>query len=206
MKVKESLNMTFDETTPPPKTSPLEEDDLVEEEEAIKVNETRPLRNDVEEVYMAQPSGFIDFEEPNHVYRLKKVLYGLKQAPKACFTQQPNEINVNDLEHDNESVDTPLVSPFLDLDDDSDDGSFTYITDFVVLEDIEEFILGDMAKVVMGKPFRRVTKLEYDCAKRLYLMRRSLEVLRKFNWTILGGRFNQLSLVSFPLLSKPGEY
>ncbi|GJV67556.1 retrovirus-related pol polyprotein from transposon TNT 1-94 [Tanacetum coccineum] len=28
---------------------------------------------------------------------------------------------------------------------------------------------------------------------RLYLMRRSLEVLRKFHWMILGGRFNQLS-------------
>ncbi|GJS66196.1 hypothetical protein Tco_0680760 [Tanacetum coccineum] len=40
----------------------------------------------------------------------------------------------------------------------------------------------------------------------LYLMRRSLEVLRKFHWTILGGRFNQLSHVSSPLLSKPGEY
>ncbi|GKA66028.1 hypothetical protein Tco_0765836 [Tanacetum coccineum] len=40
----------------------------------------------------------------------------------------------------------------------------------------------------------------------LYLMRRSLEVLRKFHWTILGGRFNQLSHVSSPLLSKPREY
>ncbi|GKA58880.1 reverse transcriptase domain-containing protein [Tanacetum coccineum] len=40
----------------------------------------------------------------------------------------------------------------------------------------------------------------------LYLMRRSMEVLRKFHWTILGGRFNQLSHVSSPLLSKPGEY
>ncbi|GJQ99671.1 zinc finger, CCHC-type containing protein [Tanacetum coccineum] len=40
----------------------------------------------------------------------------------------------------------------------------------------------------------------------LYLMRRNLEVLRKFYWTILGGRFNQLSHVSSPLLSKPGEY
>ncbi|GJU87924.1 hypothetical protein Tco_1295470 [Tanacetum coccineum] len=40
----------------------------------------------------------------------------------------------------------------------------------------------------------------------LYLMRRSLEVLRKFRWMILGGRFNQLSHVSSPLLSKPGEY
>nr|GEU31573.1 retrovirus-related Pol polyprotein from transposon TNT 1-94 [Tanacetum cinerariifolium] len=36
-----------------------------------------------EEVYVAQPSGFIDFAKPNHVYRLKKGLYGLKQAHKA---------------------------------------------------------------------------------------------------------------------------
>nr|GEU29796.1 copia protein [Tanacetum cinerariifolium] len=32
MKVEESLNVTFDETPPPPKTSPLEDDELVEEE------------------------------------------------------------------------------------------------------------------------------------------------------------------------------
>nr|GEX45666.1 MAK10-like protein [Tanacetum cinerariifolium] len=46
-------------------------------------------------------------------------------------------------------------------------GSFTYITEFVVLKDIGEFILKDMVEVVMGKPFRRVTKIEYDCAKGL---------------------------------------
>ncbi|GJT36999.1 retrovirus-related pol polyprotein from transposon TNT 1-94 [Tanacetum coccineum] len=48
MKVEESLNVTFDETPPPPKTSPLEDDDLVEEE-AIEVNKTKPLGNDLED-------------------------------------------------------------------------------------------------------------------------------------------------------------
>ncbi|GJT01888.1 retrovirus-related pol polyprotein from transposon TNT 1-94 [Tanacetum coccineum] len=38
-----------------------------------------------EEVYVAQPLGFIDFEKPNYVYKLKKALYGLKQAPKAWY-------------------------------------------------------------------------------------------------------------------------
>ncbi|GJZ58683.1 retrovirus-related pol polyprotein from transposon TNT 1-94, partial [Tanacetum coccineum] len=38
-----------------------------------------------EEVYVAQPPGFIDLEKPDHVYKLKKALYCLKQAPKAWY-------------------------------------------------------------------------------------------------------------------------
>ncbi|GKD50696.1 hypothetical protein Tco_1279672, partial [Tanacetum coccineum] len=47
MKVEESLNVTFNETPPLPKTSPLEDDDLVEEQD-IEVSKTKPLRNDLE--------------------------------------------------------------------------------------------------------------------------------------------------------------
>nr|GEV37247.1 retrovirus-related Pol polyprotein from transposon TNT 1-94 [Tanacetum cinerariifolium] len=168
-KVKESLNVTFNETPPPSNTSPLVDDDLDEEEE-IKVTEKENLENDIEdetleideivnikesrnhplenvignlnqrtlvaqgynqqegidydetyapvarlesirillayacaldfklfqmdvkgafengfineEVYVAQPLGFIDFEKSDQVYKLKKALYSLKQAPK----------------------------------------------------------------------------------------------------------------------------
>nr|GEX48750.1 copia protein [Tanacetum cinerariifolium] len=50
-----------------------------------------------EEVYVAQPPGFIDIKKPNHVYKLKKALYGLKQAPKACLNLIIAQIYVDDI-------------------------------------------------------------------------------------------------------------
>ncbi|GJU65473.1 reverse transcriptase [Tanacetum coccineum] len=43
--------------------------------------------NDIlcEEVYFTQPDGFVNQDNPNHVYMLKKALYGLKQAPRAWY-------------------------------------------------------------------------------------------------------------------------
>nr|GEX85415.1 retrovirus-related Pol polyprotein from transposon TNT 1-94 [Tanacetum cinerariifolium] len=38
-----------------------------------------------EEVYVSQPDGFGDQDNPNHVYKLKKALYGLKHAPRAWY-------------------------------------------------------------------------------------------------------------------------
>nr|GEV00298.1 retrovirus-related Pol polyprotein from transposon TNT 1-94 [Tanacetum cinerariifolium] len=38
-----------------------------------------------EEVYVSQPNGFVDQNNPSHVYKLKKALYGLKQAPHAWY-------------------------------------------------------------------------------------------------------------------------
>nr|GEW98139.1 retrovirus-related Pol polyprotein from transposon TNT 1-94 [Tanacetum cinerariifolium] len=41
-----------------------------------------------EEVYVAQPPGFVNKQYPDHVYALDKVLYGLKQAPRAWYDVQ----------------------------------------------------------------------------------------------------------------------
>ncbi|GKC86221.1 retrovirus-related pol polyprotein from transposon TNT 1-94 [Tanacetum coccineum] len=38
-----------------------------------------------EEVYVSQPEGFVDQDNPSHVYKLKKALYDLKQAPRAWY-------------------------------------------------------------------------------------------------------------------------
>nr|GEV02480.1 retrovirus-related Pol polyprotein from transposon TNT 1-94 [Tanacetum cinerariifolium] len=40
-----------------------------------------------EEVYVAQPDGFVDPDHPEKVYRLRKTLYGLKQAPKVWYDE-----------------------------------------------------------------------------------------------------------------------
>ncbi|GJS92245.1 retrovirus-related pol polyprotein from transposon TNT 1-94 [Tanacetum coccineum] len=69
-----------------------------------------------EEVYVSQPDGFVDQDNPNHVYKLKKALYGLKQALRAY----PKGIFINQSKYALESlkkygfdfcdpVDTPMV-------------------------------------------------------------------------------------------------
>nr|GFA06505.1 integrase, catalytic region, zinc finger, CCHC-type, peptidase aspartic, catalytic [Tanacetum cinerariifolium] len=57
-----------------------------------------------EEVYVAQPDGFVDPDNPEKVYRLRKALYGLKQAPRACMEK-------------GQSIGTPMaMKPKLDAD------------------------------------------------------------------------------------------
>lgn len=49
-----------------------------------------------EEVYVAQPKGFVDPSSPQHVYKLRKALYGLKQAPRAWYERLTQFLVQND--------------------------------------------------------------------------------------------------------------
>nr|GEX53268.1 retrovirus-related Pol polyprotein from transposon TNT 1-94 [Tanacetum cinerariifolium] len=45
-----------------------------------------------EKVYVSQPDGFMDLDNPNHVYKLKKALYGLKQV--LCTWVEKSPVNL----------------------------------------------------------------------------------------------------------------
>ncbi|GKE61676.1 retrovirus-related pol polyprotein from transposon TNT 1-94, partial [Tanacetum coccineum] len=50
-----------------------------------------------EEVYVSQPEGFVDQDNPSQVYKLKKALYGLKQAPRTWNDLLLVQIYVDDI-------------------------------------------------------------------------------------------------------------
>ncbi|GJU13644.1 hypothetical protein Tco_1136040 [Tanacetum coccineum] len=66
-------------------------------------------------------------QELQELQELQRILSFVESRLKSIerflnnFSNQPNETNMNDLKSDNESVDTPLVSPFPHSDNDSDD-------------------------------------------------------------------------------------
>nr|GFA95349.1 retrovirus-related Pol polyprotein from transposon TNT 1-94 [Tanacetum cinerariifolium] len=69
-----------------------------------------------EEVYVAQPDGFVDPDHPEKVYRLRKALYGLKQAPRAWYDELSKFLTLKGFTK-GQSIDTPMsTKPKLDAD------------------------------------------------------------------------------------------
>ncbi|GKA09075.1 retrovirus-related pol polyprotein from transposon TNT 1-94 [Tanacetum coccineum] len=87
-KVKESLNVTFNETPPPSKTSPLVDDDL-DEEEAIKVTEKKNLENDIKDETLEIDEIVNIKESRNHP--LENVIGNLNQ--RTLRSQAQNQSN-----------------------------------------------------------------------------------------------------------------
>nr|GEY31308.1 retrovirus-related Pol polyprotein from transposon TNT 1-94 [Tanacetum cinerariifolium] len=87
-KIEESLNMTFDETPLPSKTSPLVDDDL-DKEEAIKVAEKKILENDIEDETLEIDEIVNIKESKNHP--LENVIGNLNQ--RTLRSQAQNQSN-----------------------------------------------------------------------------------------------------------------
>ncbi|GKB33784.1 retrovirus-related pol polyprotein from transposon TNT 1-94, partial [Tanacetum coccineum] len=87
-KVEESLNVTFNETPPPSKTSPLVDDDF-DEEEAIKVTEKKNLENDIEDETLEIDEIVNIKESKNHP--LENVIGSLNQ--RTLRSQAQNQSN-----------------------------------------------------------------------------------------------------------------
>ncbi|GKG00965.1 hypothetical protein Tco_0305670 [Tanacetum coccineum] len=90
MKVEESSNVTFDETPPPPKTPPLEDNELVGEE-AIEVSKTKPIGNDLEDVSLENNQMANIKESKSHP--LENVIGNLNQRTLRSSTIEPKNIN-----------------------------------------------------------------------------------------------------------------
>lgn len=61
-----------------------------------------------DEVYVAQPQGFVDQDRPHYVCKLKKALYGLRQAPRTWY-QEPRKHLIS-LGFTNSIADTSLFT------------------------------------------------------------------------------------------------
>ncbi|GJR97016.1 retrovirus-related pol polyprotein from transposon TNT 1-94 [Tanacetum coccineum] len=88
MKIKESLNVTFDDTPPPSKTSPLVDDEL-DEEEAIKDTKKKNIENDIKDETLEIDEIVNIKESRNHP--LENVIGNLNQ--RTLRSQAQNQSN-----------------------------------------------------------------------------------------------------------------
>ncbi|GJT06039.1 hypothetical protein Tco_0840501 [Tanacetum coccineum] len=101
MKIKESLNVTYNENSPPSKTSPLGDDDL-DKEEAIKVTKKKNLENDIDDETLEIDEVVNIKESRNHL--LENVIGNLNQRNLRSQAQNEDTKLMKDKEC--ESVDS----------------------------------------------------------------------------------------------------
>ncbi|GJV17844.1 retrovirus-related pol polyprotein from transposon TNT 1-94 [Tanacetum coccineum] len=90
MKIEESLNVTFDKTPPPTKTSPLVDDDL-DEHNAFKVAEKKVLDNDIEDETLEVDEVVNIKESKNHP--LGNIIGNLNQKTLSWIIAIQEELN-----------------------------------------------------------------------------------------------------------------
>nr|GEV20857.1 retrovirus-related Pol polyprotein from transposon TNT 1-94 [Tanacetum cinerariifolium] len=105
-KVEESLNVTFDETPSPFKTSPLVDDDL-DKDEAVKIIEKKNIKNDIVDETLEVDKIVNIKESRNHP--LENVIGNLNQITlSALLSTQTREFNPNRAIH---SIHAPSTGP-----------------------------------------------------------------------------------------------
>ena len=98
-----------------------------------------------EEVYVDQPPGFEDSENPSHVYKLQKALYGLKQAPRAWYDRLNNFLC--DQGFIKGKVDTTLFIKHID----NDTLLVQIYVDDIIFGSTNESLCSEFSKVMQGE-------------------------------------------------------
>nr|GEW29969.1 hypothetical protein [Tanacetum cinerariifolium] len=109
-----------------------------------------------EEVYVSEPDGFVDPDNPNYVYKLKKTLYGLKQAPRAWYDMLSSFLISQDFSKG-------LVDPTLFIRRNGNDLLLVqiYVDDIIFATSTPE-LCDVFAKIVLDTPMVEKSKLDED--------------------------------------------
>nr|GEY19640.1 hypothetical protein [Tanacetum cinerariifolium] len=110
-KIKESYNLTFDETPPPSKTSPLVDDDL-DEKEAIKVTKKKNLENDIEDETLEINEIVNNKESRNHP--LENIIGKLNQRTLRSQAQNQTYVDSETVNQANEDQSSYVPIPLPD--------------------------------------------------------------------------------------------
>lgn len=130
---------------------------------------------------MFQPSGFIDKEKPDFVFKLQRAIYGLKQAPRAWYKELSNFLLqfgfVNTLSNPSIFVYTNNSCLIYFL---------VYVDDLIVTGNNDKFILEFIVKLATKFSYKELGDLSYFLG---------IEVLQKSDGMFLTQRKYILDLI-----------